>query len=80
MNTLRTPSEVIDAIGGTSAVASLTGRGMSAVSNWRRSGRIPPELFLVVSRSLFERGVAADPSVFGMGAPARVHVHEEVSQ
>lgn len=70
MNTLQTASDVINAIGGTAATAALTGRKMPAVSNWRKSNRIPSELFLVVSQAIEQRGARVVPSVFGMSEAA----------
>jgi DNA-binding transcriptional regulator YdaS (Cro superfamily) len=56
---------VIKALGGTSAVATLTGVGPSAVSNWKARGTIPSENFLALSEALASREMEADPAVFG---------------
>ena len=57
--------DVIDALGGTGAVAKLTGVGAPAVSNWRASQKIPATKFLVVARALSEMRTSADPALFG---------------
>ncbi len=67
---LGTVGAVIDELGGTASVAALTGLGSSTVSNWRSRGRIPAELFLVVSGALEGKGKQADPSLFGMAREA----------
>lgn len=62
---------LIDELGGTGAVAVLTGFGSSAVSNWRSRGRIPAELYLVFAGALRGKNKTADPALFGMTAEAR---------
>lgn len=62
---LRTVESIIEALGGTSAVAELSGVGLSAVSNWKKRGRIPSEKFLMFKEALAMRGDEADPVLFG---------------
>lgn len=62
---LKSPSEVIDALGGSSALAVVLGVGQTAVSNWRSRGAIPPEYFLTITEALTGLGKVADPAVFG---------------
>lgn len=62
---LTSVDEIIEALGGTSAVAGLAGVGQSAVSNWRSRGRIPPEKFMIFTEALGKAGKEAQPSVFG---------------
>ena len=69
-----TVGDIIDALGGTRAVATLTGFGSSAVSNWRSRGRIPAELYLVFSEALAALNKRADPALFGMTPAAGVAV------
>ncbi len=61
---LSTVDAVIGELGGTSAVSGLAGVGLSAVSNWKARGKVPPELFLIISESLAKLGKAADPALF----------------
>ena len=56
-----TISEIIDAFGGTTAVARLFGVTPPAVSNWRAAGRIPPRLHLRVIREAERRQIKIDP-------------------
>ena len=67
---ISTVDGMIEALGGNTAVAALTGRGSSAVSNWRKRGRVPAELSRVVERALAERGEQVAPSLFGMAETA----------
>lgn len=61
-----TVDALIDALGGNAAVAALTGRRSSAVSNWRKRGRVPAELSRVLESALGEKGRQVAPSLFGM--------------
>ena len=65
---LLTASEVIDALGGTAVVARLTGKTMGAVSNWRATGRLAPETFLILTAALAERALSAPPALWGIKA------------
>ena len=62
---LKSVDDIIEALGGTSAVAKRAGVSPSAVSNWRALGSIPAEYFLAFEAWAGERGVRLDPSVFG---------------
>lgn len=70
---LNSVDEVIDALGGTAAVAGLAGVGSSAVSNWIKRGRISRGSFMTVRDALAAQGKEASPSIFGFKetAPAR---------
>lgn len=67
---LRTANEVIDALGGTTPMARLTGRKLQHVSNWRAAGRLPADTFLIVNRALGDINETAHPSVWGIKEPA----------
>jgi hypothetical protein len=59
MNQLRSTDDVIDALGGTNAVAGLTGRGAPGVSNWRVRGYFPPRTYLAMTQALMAKGLVA---------------------
>lgn len=65
---LTTVDDVIEALGGTAAVAGLAGVGSSAVSNWRERGKIAPDNFLLISEALRAKGAEASPAIFGFKA------------
>lgn len=62
---LETVDDVIEALGGSAAVASLLGFRTSAVSNWKERGRIPAGKFQLISEALEPRGLRVALSVFG---------------
>ena len=53
---IKTHSDLIDKLGGTVAVAKLSGVGPSAVSNWRKTG-IPPRLHMRLDDECKVRGI-----------------------
>lgn len=68
---LRTPRDIIDALGGTAAVADLFGVGLPAVSNWAARDSIPPRYATAISAALKKKRMVADPAVFNMREVAR---------
>lgn len=70
MEKLASASDVIDALGGTAKVRALTGRKHAqSVSNWRKSDRLPPDTFVVMSAELKRLGKAAPGSLWQMVEP-----------
>lgn len=69
IESLTTASRVIDALSGTTAVARLTGRKPQHVTNWRSTGRLPAETFLILSRALAKHGYCAPASLWGIREP-----------
>lgn len=64
---LRTANEVIDALGGTSAVCRLTKRkSPQVVSYWRAANRIPAYAYLTITRELAKIGCRVSPDLFGI--------------
>lgn len=66
METLSTTIEVMDALGGTSAVAKLTARNYPAAFAWRRANRFPSNTFLVLTSALAKKGKTAPKSLWRM--------------
>lgn len=62
---LETASEVIDALGGTTAAARALGTTPQAVCNWRATGQLPIKRFFVISGELEKIGKVAPLSLFG---------------
>lgn len=54
---LNTTSEVIDALGGTAAVARLMGVSLQVVTNWRARKQFPAYTYLGLKEALGERNV-----------------------
>lgn len=69
MSKLRTPSDVIAALGGHDAVASLTGVGETAVYNWRHR-LFPAWTYPFISAALADRSLSADPACWKWPFPA----------
>lgn len=61
-------AELIDLLGGTTAVAAKAGVTPPAVSNWRTRGFIPPEFFVILSDEAKARGRQLDLSLFKFAA------------
>jgi hypothetical protein len=58
--------DCIEVLGGTAAVARLTDKSMSHVSNWKRDyGRFPPKYYRIIQMALDERGYVASDDVYG---------------
>ena len=66
MRTLTTTSEVIDALGGTKAVAELTGRTYRAAFNWRSKPKFPSNTFVTIRQELEKRDLYAPLALWGM--------------
>jgi hypothetical protein len=63
---LTTFDGVVGAIGGMSALARLTGRRLTAVSNWRhKRGLFPAETYFVITAELARRGFSVERNLWG---------------
>lgn len=58
--------DVIEVLGGTDAVARLTGRKYSAAFNWRSFETFPPDTFVIMQRALRDAGHTAPDSLWRM--------------
>jgi len=68
---LNSATDVIDALGGTGAVADWLGVDVRVVSNWRVRG-LPPETFLAFNTKLAKLGGwYAPPSLWRQKEPAK---------
>ena len=65
---LLTASDVVEALGGSTAVSRLTGRKIQAVSNWKSFQRFPANTFIVMKEALRESGKDAPDWLWGMKA------------
>lgn len=65
-----TVAEAIKVLGGTTAVAKMTGRGLQAVSNWKNNGWFPSATFLILSAELERAGYRARPSLWRIEEPS----------
>ena len=74
---LTTTTEVVDALGGISAVAALTGSKYTAVHNWRVGPRFPARTYLAISAALAAREMAAPATLWGMISQADQAMPEE---
>lgn len=66
---LTTTASVMEALGGTSAVAALTGREYRAAFNWRSFENFPADTYLVMTTELAKHGKSAPPSLWRMREP-----------
>lgn len=65
---LATAAEVIDALGGTNAVATMFSVGASAVSNWRVDDSFPARTFVPMNERLAQQGQRARRSLWRMAS------------
>jgi hypothetical protein len=68
---LTTTEDVMHALGGTRAVAELTGRKYTAAAHWFKFSCFPANTFLLISAALEERGYSAPPSLWGIPVPEK---------
>ena len=64
-NQLAVAADVIDALGGVSAVAELTQTSYRAAHNWKARGQFPAKSYALMKRELERLGYAADDSLWG---------------
>jgi hypothetical protein len=64
MKTHTTTSEVIDALGGTDALAATLSATPRAVRSWRSAKEFPPKTYIAITAELAKIGQAADVSLW----------------
>jgi hypothetical protein len=64
---LTTTTSVIQALGGSAQVARLTGRKLSAASNWHRAQAFPANTYVALSAALRARRLHAPVWLWGTG-------------
>lgn len=55
---MRTAAEVIEKLGGSTALAARLQLPATTVASWKNRGSIPPEYWLLLTRLAAEKGVA----------------------
>lgn len=63
---------VMDALGGTKAVAQMTGREYNAAHNWRSFDTFPPDTYVVMQDELAKRAKSAPARLWRMVEPMQV--------
>jgi hypothetical protein len=66
---LKNASQVIDALGGTVIFGRRYKRSKQNVSNYRSTGRLPPEIYLLNVADLQAIGLTAPASIWGIREP-----------
>ena len=66
MPKLTSTTDIIDALGGTHAVARLTSASPNAVSNWRATGVFPSNTYLLLKQELLRYGITAPDDLWSM--------------
>lgn len=66
---LNSAAAVVDALGGISAVATLTGRNYKAAAMWKSLNKFPANTYLILTKALADKGESAPIELWGM-APA----------
>jgi hypothetical protein len=66
----KTPTaEIVETLGGTRAVAELTGVTYSAVANWIMFEKFPPNTYVMMKDELEKLGLDAPPALWKMKLP-----------
>jgi len=61
---IKTVDDLVEALGGTGAVARIVGVVDGAVSQWRAAGKIPPANYLLLRKALAAIDKDVLPSLF----------------
>lgn len=71
MRELQTASDVITELGGPAATGRITDRSAQAVWNWKATGKLPADTFLVLREALTAKKCTAPAALWGMKEPER---------
>lgn len=63
---LQSAADVIEALGGLTAVAELTASQYKAVANWKAFNAFPPKTYVAMIAALRRAGRSAPASLWGM--------------
>jgi len=74
MKELSTTGDVMRTLGGTRAVALLTGRKYTAAAHWFNFKKFPANTIFVMQAALEERGFTAPASLWGIPLPQKATV------
>ncbi len=75
MKELITTGDVMRTLGGTRAVAELTGRKYTAAAHWFNFKKFPADTVWVMRAALEESGYTAPFSLWGIPLPEKTVVH-----
>ena len=80
LKTLTTVNRVIRQLGGTAAVARLTGCGVTAVCNWRARGCFPARFYVRMQTKLIENGFVAPAKLWGQQGASAIRLTKRSGQ
>jgi hypothetical protein len=66
---LRTARDVVEAVGGPTAAAALTGKTPQAAWNWGQRNKFPADTYVVLTAELERLGKSAPATLWGMRQP-----------
>ena len=67
---IKTTGEVIEVLGGTTAVSQLIDTTYSSVANWRSAGKFPAHTYLILKKALRQKKRTASDDLWTMGRRA----------
>jgi hypothetical protein len=70
MRTLKSATEIVDALGGNVVVAQITSTTPKAVSNWRAADKFPSNTYVVLRNALALHKIVAPTALWSMRRPA----------
>ena len=77
---LNSVSEIIDALGGPSAMTRIFGGGPSRFCNYRAKGTFPEKMHMKIYAACMKRGLNIAPELVGMTSEAMAHIRDDAAQ